>query len=151
MSYIYGHESIPANWYRKPVDYSLVDLVADVISFGTQYPELLSVGGNTGSVNSFTGIDISNLTGGVFNAETLLEDNNLLCFVFEVVKWVTPSMLSGLFATVAGPLSMITDALSVPLLNLSCPALEDVEMGGANWLEGIEALFPGAAKSSGGL
>ncbi|RDW60684.1 hypothetical protein BP6252_12067 [Coleophoma cylindrospora] len=151
LTYIYGHESIPANWYRKPVDYGLVDLNVDVINFGTQYPELLSIGGNTGTVNSFTGIDIANLTGGVFNAETLLEGNNLLCFAFEVAKFVTPSMLSGLFTTISGPLSMITDALDAPLLNLACPALKDISMGGKSWVQGIEALYPGAAKSGGGL
>jgi hypothetical protein len=45
-----------------------------------QHPDLDSVGGNTGTVDTFTGVDIADLTGGVLNAATLLESNNLFCF-----------------------------------------------------------------------
>lgn len=36
-----------------------------------------SIGGNTGTVNSFTGVDLGDTTGGVYNAQTLFEGNNL--------------------------------------------------------------------------
>jgi hypothetical protein len=44
------------------------------------------IGGNTGKPNTFTGVNIADLTGGVFNAETLLEGNNLMCFAFQAVN-----------------------------------------------------------------
>ncbi|KAL3420535.1 oxidase [Phlyctema vagabunda] len=151
FTYLYGHESIPDNWYRAPVDYGLVALNLDLVAYCLKYPELASIGGNTGTVNSFTGIDLADLTGGVFNLSTLLEGNNLLCFVFEALKFITPNSLSGLFATLDVPLKMVLDAISVPLLDLACPAFDDLKIGGKDWTEGIVELYPGAKMSSGGL
>lgn len=151
FTYTEGHESIPDNWYRSPTDYGLVELNLDLISWLTQYPELANIGGNTGTVNSFTGLDLANITGGIFNIATLLEGNNLLCFAFEVLKFVAPNSLSTIFETIAAPLKLITDALAQPILDLECPALEDLEVGGQNWLTGIQALYPGAASSKGAL
>ena len=42
------------------------------------------IGGNTGKPNTFTGVNIADLTGGVFNAETLLEGNNLMCYGLQL-------------------------------------------------------------------
>jgi hypothetical protein len=102
-------------------------------------------------VNSFTGLDVENITGGVFNIETLLEGNNLICFIFEVVKSIAPESLSGIFETVTIPLQIVLDILATPLLDLECPALEDLKVGGSSYEEGIQMLFPGAKLSGGGL
>lgn len=40
LQYNYGYERIPENWYRRPTDFSLLDLNADVLGFIAQYPEL---------------------------------------------------------------------------------------------------------------
>lgn len=82
FQYTHGHERIPDNWYTRNADdaYSIVYLSSDDLEMVLQHLDLDSVGGNTGTVDSFTGVDISNLTGGVFNAATSLGDNNLLCF-----------------------------------------------------------------------
>lgn len=88
FQYNRGHERIPDNWYTRNADdqYSISYLIADDLEMVLQHLDLNSVGGNTGTVDSFTGVDFANLTGGVFNAETLLEDNNLFCFAM-VGKW----------------------------------------------------------------
>jgi hypothetical protein len=151
LEYRKGWERIPKDWYRAPVDYGLVQLDLDIIDFVSKYPELDSIGGNTGTVNSFTGVDIGNLTSGVYNIETLLQGNNLICFVFEFVKTVSPDMISGIYTLVDGPLAIITNTFASPLLDLACPALKDLSMGGMSWKEGIQSLFPGAKKSGGGL
>ncbi|RDW64410.1 uncharacterized protein DSM5745_09821 [Aspergillus mulundensis] len=62
LSYEKGHERIPENWHRRPVDYGLLDLNVDLLGWAMKYPELASIGGNTGTINSFTGVDLSNLT-----------------------------------------------------------------------------------------
>jgi len=120
----------------------------DIISFILQYPELGSIGGNTGTVNSFTGVDLGDLTGGVFNITTLLEGNNLLCFVFEIVKTVAPNSLSTLFSVLKVPLELITDTIGAALLNISCPAFADLTVGGQSFEEGVQNLFPGAKAGS---
>jgi hypothetical protein len=100
-----------------------------------------------GKVNTYAGVDLSNLTGGVLNLEKLLEGNNLLCFVFEVVKTVTPNSLSTLFAVIEKPLSLITGTLGAAALNLACPAFKDLTVGGNSFEDGIQKKFPGAKLS----
>lgn len=95
-------------------------------------------------MSNFAGVDITNLTGGVLNAADLLKDNNLLCLAFEVVKLVSPNALTNIFATIAVPLELITNAISAPLLNLSCPAFEDITYNGKPLWEGLQSAFPGA-------
>ncbi|KAH8805188.1 oxidase [Xylogone sp. PMI_703] len=147
FTYNRGWERIPENWYRRPVDYSLVDLNLDTIAMVLKYPELGSIGGNTGTVNSFAGVDLGNVTGGVLNAATLLEGNNLICFVFEVVQTLAPNSLSPLFSVLDVPLQLVTNTLGSALLNFTCPALKDLTVGGQSFEKGIQSMFPGAAKS----
>jgi hypothetical protein len=125
----------------------LLGLNLDVIAFILKYPELGSIGGNTGTVNSFTGVDVSDLTGGVLNAGTLLEGNNLLCFVFEVVKTVAPNSLSTLFSVLSVPLKLVTDTIDIALLDITCPAFADLTVGGQSFQDGIQSMFPGAKTS----
>ncbi|KAJ5120035.1 hypothetical protein N7448_010704 [Penicillium atrosanguineum] len=147
LTYREGWERIPENWYKTPVDYGLIQLNLDTIDWMAKYPELGNVGGNTGTVNSFAGVDLADLTGGVFNLANLLEGNNLLCFVFEILKFASPDALDGLYSTLAEPLEWITNTLPVPLLNMTCPAFEDIQMGGKPFWEAIQNDFPGALKS----
>jgi hypothetical protein len=88
FQYNRGHERIPENWYTRNADdqYSITYLISDDLEMVLQHLDLDSIGGNTGTVDSFTGVDLADLTGGVFNAETLLKDNNLFCFAM-VRKW----------------------------------------------------------------
>ncbi|KAF1943015.1 Cloroperoxidase [Clathrospora elynae] len=146
LAYRRGHEQIPANWYRIPQDYTLVQLNLDLVKWYLTHPMTLSMGGNMGKVNSFVGIDLSDLTGGVLNANTILEGNGLMCFLLEVVKLGAPNSLGTLFKTLAEPLEMITDALAEPLLNLQCPEFGDLQSGGTNlWAKLMN--YPGAKKA----
>ncbi|KAJ1712411.1 oxidase [Aspergillus flavus] len=149
FTYRQGWERIPENWYKSLVDYGLVKLNLDTLDWLLKYPELGSIGGNTGTINSFTGIDLSDATGGVFNLTTLLKENNLLCFAFEALKFLSPNALAGLYKTLSIPLDMISVAISTSLLNFSCPAFKDMQIGGKPFWEAIQNDFPGAAKSGG--
>jgi hypothetical protein len=51
------------------------------------------IGGNTGAVNSFVGLEAGDLTGGLFNSATLLQGNNLMCFALQVAKTSIPDIL----------------------------------------------------------
>ncbi|KAJ5288690.1 hypothetical protein N7478_001720 [Penicillium angulare] len=147
LTYREGWERIPENWYKTPVDYGLLQLNLDTIDWILKYPELGSIGGNTGTVNSFAGVDPADLTGGVLNLTSLLEGNNLLCFVMEVLKFGSPNALDGLYKTIAEPLEFVTNLLAVPLLNLTCPAFEELQVGGKPFWEALQDDFPGALKS----
>lgn len=112
---------------------------------------MISIGGNTGSVDTFVGVDMEDVTGGVLDSTTLLEGNNLLCLSFEIVKTLAPNILSNIFSTIAGPLDTLTDALGVDILNLTCPAFGDLTMGGKSLLAGLDDKFPGANKAGNAL
>lgn len=129
------------------MEYSLVSLNLDLVAWSLKHPSLLSVGGNTGTVNSFAGVDTTDLLGGLVNLSTLLEGNNLICFTLEVVKTFAPNSLSSLFKTLEKPLSLVTDTLAAPLLDLGCPEYKDLEAGGSDLFSELLDRFPGAKKA----
>jgi hypothetical protein len=99
-----------------------------------------------GKVDSFIGLDFTDITGGVLDATSILEGNGLICFVLEVVKTFAPNSLSTLFKTLATPLELVTETVAVPILSLACPEFEDLKASGTDlWAKLIE--FPGAAKA----
>lgn len=123
------------------------------------YPGQVSVGGNTGTVNSFTGVDLGNLvrtfelirlsemhiadiigvqTGGVFNAQTLLQGNNLACFLFRATRQAIPGQLSGVINNIGALVQWFVNELEPITSDLNCPELSVFRK---------EALapFPGAA------
>jgi hypothetical protein len=63
------------------------------------------------------------LTGGVFNAETLLEGKNAMCLAFQVVNSAAPDILKGLLGNVALAVQKLSDALNPILTTLSYPQL----------------------------
>lgn len=70
-------------------------------------------------------MDIANLTGGVFNAQTLLEGNNLACFAFQAISVASPDIIRG---SILGDLAQtavqtFTDALNPVLTTFNCPQL----------------------------
>ena len=67
LRYTPGTERIPNNWYTRAIDdpYTGLFFASDLKNLVLQHPELAAFGGNTGTVNSFTGLDIANLTVGI--------------------------------------------------------------------------------------
>ncbi|KAF3003438.1 hypothetical protein E8E13_001966 [Curvularia kusanoi] len=136
-----GRERIPDNWHRRPIgdEYTLVSLNLDAVYAITTEPQIIAIGGNTGEPNTFTGVDLVNLTGGVFDAATLLEGNNLACFAYQVASIGAPDILrGGLVGTLLGTaLSKLADALSPILANFNCPELIKYD-------KSLLEAFPGA-------
>ena len=73
----------------------------------------------------------------------LLEGNNLLCFSLEVVKTVAPNSLTGIFSQLTAPLEFLFNALQIPLLNLTCPAWNDLA-DGQSLTDALTSTYPGA-------
>ncbi|KAI2486712.1 oxidase [Pyrenophora tritici-repentis] len=134
-----GRERIPENWYRRAFgnDYGIAEFTLDAVGALKALPYMAVVGGNTGKPNTFTGVNIADLTGGVFNAETLLEGNNLMCFAFQAVNSAAPDILKGLLGNVLLAVQSLTDALNPILVTLACP-----QMG--KYDKSLFSKFPGA-------
>lgn len=126
-----GHERIPDNWYKRAIgdEYTIPYFNTDVLAAAIEYPQFLDVGGNTGEPNTFTGVDLQDLTGGVFNTATLAEGDNLACFAFQFAQQAAPDLLKGSFSSVTQPLSQLNDAVgkAIGSLTNSCPQLKKID------------------------
>ena len=153
FTYTPGHERIPDNWYtRNQLDaYSVLFLSIDTNVMALQHLEFLSVGGNTGTTNSFVGLDPEDLTGGVFNAATLTEDNNALCYGMELTVQELPDILSGLFTDINAAADKLGSALNDATNSLGCPKLNDVDKGQFAQFPGYTKAYNGYDAPSSGL
>jgi len=124
-----GYEKIPDNWYKRAIgdEYTIPFFLSDLLAAALEYPQFLDIGGNTGKVNTFTGVDIKNLTGGVFNAGTLTQGNNLECFIFQSLQQALPDVLKGLVLNVADAMSPLSKILQPLVGSLGCPVLSSYD------------------------
>ena len=83
MVYTPGFERIPDNWYTRaigdPYDVPFID--EDLTMLFAQNQELDAFGGNTGTVNSFTGLNVANLTVSTIQLLIIMNDQqNILSY-----------------------------------------------------------------------
>ncbi|QRV75403.1 peroxidase family 2 domain protein [Ceratobasidium sp. AG-Ba] len=123
LTYQKGYERIPDNWYKRNVDYSIPLYTLDLLYAGLKHPEFLSIGGNTGKVNSFAGVNVGDITGGVYNSANLLEGNNLPCFAFQAAQQAIPDVLKGALGNSTAGLGLWTTKFAPILSSLDCPEL----------------------------
>jgi len=122
LSYQYGHDRIPDNWYRRSqLDaWTLPDILAGIASQCAAFPSTCKVGGNTGTVNSFAGVDLGDISGGLFNSADLTDPAKLGCFISQNIQAEAPTSLSAVFsgATLAAALALIPTQLLPALSGL---------------------------------
>ncbi|CAH0395148.1 unnamed protein product [Bemisia tabaci] len=123
-NYTEGHERIPDNWYRRPLgfEYGQVPFLLDILAMAAKHPEFLSVGGNTGEVDSFAGADLTDLTGGVLNFQDLAKGDNFACFVFQLLK-MTPKFTEQTVAAILDIINGGLGALPNSTLGIDCSQL----------------------------
>ncbi|KAG8705498.1 hypothetical protein FRC09_002922 [Ceratobasidium sp. 395] len=143
LTYNKGYERIPDNWYRRQIgnDYGLVAFNLDILRVASKVPGILKIGGNTGKVNSFAGVDIANITGGVYNLQNLLQGNNIACFAYQTFQIAAPDILSGLLSDITAALGVITKYITPQFLNLGCPELSKYDGS-------VFGTYPGASDTS---
>ncbi|MCJ1467784.1 hypothetical protein MMC07_006409 [Pseudocyphellaria aurata] len=138
-----GHERIPDNWYRRPLGeqnaYSSLSYALDLVKMAATVPEAVSVGGNTGTVNSFTGVDLGDITGGAYRTTDLLDPNKAVCFIYQLTLAVVPDLLrsQALGSLLAGALQLLNNEIN-PLIDPSCAKI-------GNYNDTFLSQFPGAA------
>lgn len=134
-----GWERIPANWYRRSMvePYEVDYFFADVLYAARKYPKFLDVGGNTGTPNSFVGVDIANLTGGLYNAQTLTQGDNLACFAYQSAQQLEPKAL-------LNPLQPVTSAFAPIYSHFNCSQLQKYDDASLTSLPGYVQSAPSA-------
>lgn len=152
-SFVYtpGYEQIPSNWYTRAADdpYTIPFFETDLLGFAQQFPQILVPGGNTGTTNSFTPLNISALTGGVYNAQTLTQGNNLQCFAYQAMQQASPDMLKGLYSDISGPLGLLTTQITDVIGGLGCPQLQSIDKSQFNQYPGYTQSYDGHSASVG--
>ena len=93
------------------------------------HPQFLSIGGNTGKVNTFLGIDPANLTGGVYTADNILQGNNAICYGLELSLQEAPDLLSGLYSDIDAATDALGTAINKATNGLGCPTLNNINKG----------------------
>lgn len=121
------------------IPFFMTDVIAEIID----HPEFASIGGNTGTVNSFTGLDPSNLTQGVFNSASLTEGNNLQCFVMQQLLQEGPDILTGLFTDTDAANDLLGSMINNATDSLGCPQLNAPD-------KGQFSIFPGYTQTYNG-
>ncbi|OSS52535.1 hypothetical protein B5807_03023 [Epicoccum nigrum] len=137
-----GREKIPENWYRRVIgdEYSIAAFTAEAVGTELANPELIRLGGNTGSPNSFTGVDVDHLTGNVLNAQNLLEGNNLMCLALTAALQGTPDLLGGLVGNVLLAVQKLAGVLEPVFAALNCPEITKYDST-------VFKAFPGAGSA----
>ncbi|ORY75436.1 hypothetical protein BCR37DRAFT_384063 [Protomyces lactucae-debilis] len=99
LKYTYGHDRIPDNWYRRShLDpWTMPDILTAVAQQCAAYPSTCQVGGNTGKVNSFVGVDLGDISGGLMNAQSFTDPAILGCFLSQNIQAEAPSSLENVF------------------------------------------------------
>lgn len=145
LQYTFGSERIPDNWYKRSEQdpWTLADILASTAQQCVSYPSNCQVGGNTGTVNSFSGVDLGDISGGLINAATDLQDPQRLgCFISQMIQADTPSFLAGVFNgnLLSQAMGMVQTKLLPALAGLgACPNMPKGKAQG-EW----DHQFPGA-------
>lgn len=141
----------PCSWYKRAADdaWTLADILISTAQQCASYPTNCQVGGNTGTVNSFSGVDLGDITGGLINSvDDLSDPAKLGCFLSQAIQADVPSFLDNVFegAALASAQSAIATTLLPALAGLgACPNLP---AGKSVFVYG--AQFPGAQFASSG-
>ncbi|KAI4154341.1 MAG: hypothetical protein LQ340_001735 [Diploschistes diacapsis] len=118
-----GQERIPDNWYKRAIgdEYTIPFFILDLNYEALQHPQFLDIGGNTGTTNSFVGVDVTDLTSGVYNSETLLQGNNLFCLGYQTAQEGLMDQLEALGGTLTQLIGQISPQAATAITNLGCP------------------------------
>ncbi|KAJ7506107.1 hypothetical protein B0H11DRAFT_2186260 [Mycena galericulata] len=123
LQYNRGTEQFPENWYRRPDDYLLA--ITDMADVWLAYPETLSIGGNINGTNTFSPLNLGDLTGGLLNnTASFAEGNNAACFLFQAVQAAILSPLNIVEGIFSGILTQVSKQLGLQALIPACPQLE---------------------------
>jgi hypothetical protein len=145
FKYTPGYERIPDNWYKRNLvdEYTIPYFQIDLTNMALQHPEFLSVGGNTGKVDTFAGIEPTDLTGGVFNSATLLEGNNFMCYAMQLAVQQLPDILSGLLTDKDAAQDKVGTEINSITNSLGCPKLNNINKDQFNKYPGYTNSYNG--------
>ncbi|KAL9528660.1 Dothistromin biosynthesis peroxidase [Sphaerulina musiva] len=125
-----GWERIPLNWYKRPIEYPYDNayFLADAANAAALYPKFLNIGGNTNGPNTFTGLNITSFTSGLFPAENFFtKKDSFACFAYQFAAQAKPDLL-GALDVVTGQIPSLTSQVKALMGELEgCSQLREVD------------------------
>jgi len=144
LTYIPGWERIPDIWYRRPVgvanEYTPLSFGTDLLTMSQTVPGVVAVGGNTGTVNSFAGVDLADVTGGAYHNADLLDPPKFVCYFYQILLAATPDILrsralGGILGTALG----LLNSQLAPFIDPECAKIGEfcvsafIRLGSSLW------------------
>jgi hypothetical protein len=80
-------------------------------------------------VNTFTGLNVADISGGAFNAETLFQSNNFACFAYQLLQQGIPDFLNNVINDISPATSLVNKYVGPLVGGLSCPQLGKFDVG----------------------
>jgi hypothetical protein len=78
---------------------------------------------------SFTGVNVADLTGGVFSASSLTNKNNLACFSYQILQNAIPDFLNLPISQLSPIFNLINKQVKPVFLGgISCPQLQQFDV-----------------------
>lgn len=100
----------------RPDNHCSTYFLADAAAAGALHPRFFNVDGNTGTKNSFSGVNVPDLRGGLFDSASLAQCNNFACFAMQFAVQAKPDVALGALTQLTNALGPITSALGCPQL-----------------------------------
>lgn len=123
-----GQERIPDNWYKRPTisPYDIANADSDLGVQYAAYPDSFKLGGNVNGVNSYAGVDLANLTGGVMNAEYLFNTDKprAACFYAQLAQSLIPDSGKLLLSELSAVTDLVGKAIKPIMADLDCPIVD---------------------------
>ena len=120
LQWTFGQERIPNNWYRRNNAnlYNVALVSSDFSIIENKYPVLRTKGCNQGRVNSYTALDPSALTSGVYTAVSAIANPG--CYFSQVLN----AKITSLFGLSSSQIQQLQTALR-PLTSQfgNCPQI----------------------------
>lgn len=135
-----GQEKIPKNWYRRPTlqPYEIPNADSDVAVQYAAYPESFRLGGNVNGVNTYTGVDLSDLTGGVLGLGDIFDVNNPkgACFYAQLTQALIPDSANLLVSELSSILNIVNKLVKPIMGGLNCPTVNKFDQSLFNQFPG---------------
>ncbi|CAK3923823.1 Aromatic peroxygenase [Lecanosticta acicola] len=146
-----GQERIPENWYRRTLTnpYDIPQADSDLGVQYSAYPDSFRLGGNTNGVNSYAGVDLGNLTGGVMNFEYLFNTDSpkASCFFAQFAQSLIPDSASLLLSESSAITDLLNDKILSVVADMDCPTVDKFDQSLFNKFPGYKYSPTGGAQN----
>lgn len=109
--------------------YDIANADSDLAVQYAAYPDSFHLGGNTNGVNTYTGVSLSDFTGGVLNAQDLsdIDKPRCACFYAQLAQSIIPDAASTLLSALSPVTKLLNDNILSVIGDMDCPIVSSFD------------------------